>query len=240
MSMSNLEQGGWEPGMYWVADGSVQQRELDIRYEAEVIADRTRDTMKVLGDEYEDDELYDREKNVQECIVLVEAHESYSARPLSAILRDTLTWVDATQDENDRYHARHTMEREAVSLLTRTVEHEAERLEVDPELLDMTLQWAALEYFTYNYWRDWDAGTSHEECIETIQKAGLSLKELDKLLQGPKDAEAEKILKENEDMHIYGVNQVALETQMIRRAKEVGWEIGQVHGYGNYLQSWGI
>jgi hypothetical protein len=41
-------------------------------------------------------------------------------------------------------------------------------------------------------------------------------------------------------MYIHDANQQALEAQMIRRAKEIGFGLGEVHHYGNYLQNWGI
>lgn len=244
MSLPNLERGGWEPGMRWVADSPEQQHDLDIRYEAEEIADRVHFLMGAMHGEDDDegaeeDEFYDREESVQKSINHLLAIESYNSRSLDIVLRDTLSWIDVIKDESDRYHARHTVEREAASLLTRAVEHPEEKSEVDETLLGLAVQWASIEFFMYNYWRDWDY-VSREKCLETIEQAGVTKEQLNELLKAPKDEEAAKIKNENEEMYIHGANQIALEAQMLRRAKEVGIEVGKVHNYSNFLQGMGI
>jgi hypothetical protein len=142
MGLPNLERGGWEPGVHWVADSPEQQKELDLRYEAERVADGVQ-SWSVVFDEI--DEPYDREESIQSALVLIEAQESYASRPLAIVLRDALTWLNVIENDGDRYNVRHTIEREAVSLLTRTVAHEDERAEVDVELLSMAMQWSAIE-----------------------------------------------------------------------------------------------
>ena len=73
-----------------------------------------------------------------------------------------------------------------------------------------------------------------------IEKAGVSREDLQKLLREPLNADAEQLLSKNEGMRTHGANQLVLEGQMLERAKNAGLEVGLVHGYGNYLQAWGI
>lgn len=244
MSLPNLERGGWEPGMSWAADSIEQQKELETRYKAEQIADKAHGYMELFNARFDEEVVgqeysWDREKEVQKCLALIQAQESYANRSLAEVLSDTLSWVDVIKGEKDRDSLEHTLAREAASLLSRAAEPEAGE-EVDSELLGMYVQWSAIVYFTYNYWRDWDRGITHESCLETIQNAGLSVEDLDELLQKPIDAEAERLHSEDPEMYIHGVNQTVLEKRMIKRAKALGFEFGQVHGYGNYLQAWGI
>lgn len=238
MGLPNLEKGGWEPGMYWAADSPEQQKELDIRYKAEGLAAK----VEGIRDRHNSDvrSPYDREETITRMMNFLIANENYQARPLKIILRDTLSWLDVIKDDSDRYNTRHTTEREAASLLHRVNKHKAETTEVDSELLAMAVRWSALEYFMYNYWRDWDAGTTREECLKSITGAGVPVNELDDLLQKPKDDEAESILHSQEGIYTYGSNLLAFEAQMLRRAKEVGFEFGKVDSYGQYLQSWGV
>jgi hypothetical protein len=161
------------------------------------------------------------------------------------IARDTLSWVSMAVVEDQEYALRHSLYREAHSVLIRAGEGSDKTDGVDPELLSTIVKWASLEYFSYNEYRDWpdeEDGVTLEHFAGLIGKVGISKEEFEKLINDAINEQAEQKAKErNYDGfdQMWG-NYSALEEQMLARAQILGIEIGKVHGYGNYLTSWGV
>lgn len=253
--MEELRAKGWEPGMYWAAGSPEDQATLDVRYKAEAITDRAElycglvlgrrlkegvALLDATDDDFEEvpQEPYDREKSIQETMVMLKAHEDYHNRPMQAIVRDSLTYIEMAQNDGDKYSLRHSLGREAWYVLRRAGEGDGHG--VDSELVDMLTKWSSLELFSYHYWRDWDDMTV-EDFKEIVTKAGIGEEEFEKLVKDPLTPEVAQEL--GSDAHyerVMAANEAALEKQMLQRAKEVNFEFGKVHGYGNYLTAWGV
>jgi hypothetical protein len=243
MSLPNIERAGWQPGAHWVALSPEQQHELDIRYKSERIADEAHELWTHFNEEGPEvpQEKYDREESIQRSIALIQNEESYANRTLTEITRDGLSWINEARKETEgHYHLRYALEREAHALLLGVASDESVKEGIDGKLLGLLVQWASIKFFTHRYYRDWDVDDhTPESALELIKQAGISLEDFTKLCQEPIDAEAKR-LHEEEEYDLVGANQLVIEARLLDRATELGVEVGKVHGFSNYLNSWGI
>jgi hypothetical protein len=236
----HLKEAGWVPGMYWAASTPEQQQDLDARYTAEKVAQKVAHRVHKwsLPGHKKNKELspQEREQGVRFPLQLIVAQESYNNRQLPEILRDTVAWIEKTKkDDNGHYNLRHTLEREAGSLLRKVGEDDEVRAKVDPELLELSLRWAAIEFFSYRHFRDWDVDDhTPESTMELFGKVGITKEDFVKLTSVFIDDEAERLHVE-EGYWIHGANQSVIEDRIIERAKGLDNDTGLVHNYGNYL-----
>lgn len=243
-SLPHLEQAGWQPGTHWVPT-IEQQGELELRTEAESIADRIYELQQLLGAQaldslsplsYPPQDPEEREKSIQENIIFAKQERDYNNRPFDQILTETLRWIDQfDSDSPTRIMAKQAMEREATALLRRKAEYPEEST-IDPEVVKMSIQWAAIEHFMYHWPRSWAAGISYDDSFKLIADAGISEDELYKLLDTPLNPKAGK----------KGGNQVAYENQALIEKKLIDWatmnniDISSVHASAALRHQLGI
>jgi hypothetical protein len=238
----HLKEAGWLPDVYWVASTPEQQHDLDMRYKAEKVAHRVHDSMAQLKlKKRKELKPHEREQSVRFTLQLIAAQESYKNRQLSEILRDTVSWIEEAKEDSDgHYNLRHTLEREADSLLRKVAEDDEVKAEVDPKLLELSLQWAAIEFFSYRYYRDWDVDDhTPESTLELFEKVGIPKEDFFDFGSIFIDDEAQRLHAE-EGYAIHGANQSVIENRILDRAKELDTDTGLVHNYSNYLTAWGI
>lgn len=238
--LPHLEQGGWQPGMYWVPTVE-QQAELEIRAEAEAIADRTYEIQQLLGGDWEEPLTFDadhippqdseeREKAVIGNIVFAKLERDYEDRPFDTILQHALKWVDEFHvDAPNRFAPRRAFEHEATALLRRRAEHPGES-SFDPEIVDMAVRWAAIEHFMFHCWDGWSDDMSQDGSFKLIADAGIPEDELVALIDSPLNDEAEKDFEDDPTIpYVAYANQAVIEKRLLEWAKTNGVDISSVH-----------
>lgn len=237
--LPHLEEGGWQPGMYWVPTAE-QQDELDIRAEAEARVNNAWDLRWDLTSRLPAPPQVptEHEEWVKNIIVSVKLERDYQNRPFDTILQHTLRWIDQLPIDPPTPGAwMRAFEREATALLRRKAEHPDEST-FHPEIVDLSVRWAAIEHYMFHFHHDWDDdnGISWDDSLELIAAAGISEGELMVLLNEPMNDEA-RDFQEHSLSYMAYANQAIIEQRLLGWAKANDVDISAVHGaaYKNFL-----
>lgn len=236
-----LEQAGWEPGAIWVPT-IEQQSEIDIRLEAEQITNYAES----LNDLLDDDETTDwvpmgseeREAEIQKNIEFLKSKADYMNRPLDVIVSEILAWLEAFMDSPERWTTEGALEREAAAFLEKIADND-QGLSIDPILKALTIRWATIQHVMYHYERAWMEDVSYEQAVQAVERAGLSVEEFNNLLVDPLDSKAEVLIISDPGVDVISANMLALESQMIERAEEIGVNASPIHPYATFLYQFG-